>query len=159
MFENSRFITQSDKLHADLRLRYQSMYQSPCSTFYHSSIPLQGTWTSLPAAVYCSSLTTYTALRWHNPSVFLMQIFIPSWSHAAENRSSACWRPCWEGANSIPHYPRKTNSWSCIFQQWHPRRLGCGCCDYLFTSYRLWSGIVTVHILVGVQHSRWTFSI
>jgi len=32
--------------------------------------------------------------------VFLVLIFIPAWSHAAENWSSACWTPCWEDANS-----------------------------------------------------------
>jgi len=28
----------------------------------------------------------------HNTSVCLVLIFIPAWSHAAENRASACWR-------------------------------------------------------------------
>ena len=36
----------------------------------------------------------------HNASVFLVLIFIPARSYAAENRSSACWRPCSENASS-----------------------------------------------------------
>jgi len=39
-------------------------------------------------------------LERHNTSIFLVLIFIPARLHAAENRSSACWRPCWEDANS-----------------------------------------------------------
>jgi len=27
-------------------------------------------------------------------------IFIPARSHAVEDRSSSCWRPCWEDASS-----------------------------------------------------------
>jgi len=30
---------------------------------------------------------------------FSLLIFIPGWLHAAENRSSECWRPCSEDAN------------------------------------------------------------
>ena len=36
----------------------------------------------------------------HNISTFLVLVFIPAWSHAAENRSSTCWGPCWEDVNS-----------------------------------------------------------
>jgi len=35
-------------------------------------------------------------LERHNTSIFLVLIFVPAWSCAAENRSNACWRPCWE---------------------------------------------------------------
>jgi len=35
-------------------------------------------------------------LERHNTSIFLVLIFVPAWSHAAENRSNACWRLCWE---------------------------------------------------------------
>jgi len=36
----------------------------------------------------------------HNASVFLVLIFILARSHAAENRTSACWILCWEDASS-----------------------------------------------------------
>ena len=35
-------------------------------------------------------------LERHNTSSVLVLIFVPSWSHAAQNRSNACRRPCWE---------------------------------------------------------------
>jgi len=40
-------------------------------------------------------------LERQNVSVFVVLNFISAWSHAAENRSSACWRLCWEDASSI----------------------------------------------------------
>ena len=54
---------------------------------------------------------------------FLVLIFILAWSHAVENRSSACWRPCWEDASST-HSSEKVSGWSCRSQMWHPPRLG-----------------------------------
>ena len=41
-------------------------------------------------------------LKRHNTSVFLVLIFIPTWSHATESRSSACWRPSSQDASSWP---------------------------------------------------------
>ena len=35
-------------------------------------------------------------LKRQNTSIFFVLIFVLAWSHAAENRSNACWRPCWE---------------------------------------------------------------
>jgi len=35
-------------------------------------------------------------LERQNISVLYVLIFIPAWSHAAQNRSSTCWRPYWE---------------------------------------------------------------
>ena len=43
----------------------------------------------------------------HNTSVFLEMIFIPAWSHAAENRSNACWRPCCEDPRMQYQFVRK----------------------------------------------------
>jgi len=61
-----------------------------------------GTWSSPPAAVYCRSLAAYTALVfWRDITLrFLVLIFTPARSHAAENRWRACWRRCWEDASS-----------------------------------------------------------
>jgi len=36
----------------------------------------------------------------HTASLFSGLIFVPIWMHAAEKRSSAFWRPCWEIATS-----------------------------------------------------------
>ena len=94
---------------------------------------------STPAVVYFCSLAEYTALgvlRDIMPQSFLVLIFVPAWSHAAENRSNACWRPCWEDPRmqyQISIHPQRVNGSSCISQQWHLRRRICGC---LFDSYR-----------------------
>ena len=39
-------------------------------------------------------------LERHNITVILVLVSIPTWPHAAENRSSACWRLCWEDASN-----------------------------------------------------------
>ena len=44
-------------------------------------------------------------LQRNNTSIFLVLIFVPVVSHAAENRSNACWRPCWD----YPHMWYPTN--------------------------------------------------
>ena len=36
----------------------------------------------------------------YNTSVILVRIFIPARPHAVENRSSACWKLCWDDASS-----------------------------------------------------------
>ena len=46
-------------------------------------------------------------LERHNSSVVLVLNFIPAWSHAAGNWSSACWRPCSEDA-SITNRKKQT---------------------------------------------------
>jgi len=38
---------------------------------------------------------------------FLVLIFVPVWSHAAENRPNACWRPCWEDPHMQYQFVRK----------------------------------------------------
>jgi len=43
---------------------------------------------------------------------------------------------------------KKTKGWSCIFLQWHPRRLDC---DYLSDLYGLWRRMVTAHTLIEAQ--------
>jgi len=70
-------------------------------------------------------------------------IFIPAQSHAAESRSSACWRLYWEDASSTNSSAKSSlNDWSCSSQLWHTRRLGCDC---LSNACRLWRGVVTTH--------------
>ena len=44
--------------HKSIKLTHQSVYQSPCSAFCHTWIPLQGPWVSRPATVYCRLLAT-----------------------------------------------------------------------------------------------------
>jgi len=44
----------------------------------------------------------------HNTSVFLVLFFIPARWHAAENRSSACWKAYWADAGSTQP-PEKSN--------------------------------------------------
>jgi len=86
---------QSDKGHAELRLLYQSVNQSPCSVFRHSWIPLQGTWTSRPAAVYCRLLTANT--------MFGFWKYIIPWSFKADGWSCNFqqWHPPWLGCYSL----------------------------------------------------------
>ena len=38
---------------------------------------------------------------------FLVLMFVPAWSHAAENRSNACWRHCWEDPRMQYQFVRK----------------------------------------------------
>ena len=45
-------------------------------------------------------------LERHNTSVFLGLIFVPAWMHAAENRSSAFWRPCCEVVSSTKSFAK-----------------------------------------------------
>jgi len=78
-------------------------FNNPCinlsvSDFRHSWIPPQKTWTSLPAAVYFRSLAEYLPRACCETKYlhFIVLIFVPAWSHAAENWSNACWRSCWE---------------------------------------------------------------
>ena len=46
-------------------------------------------------------------LNRHNASIFLVLIFVPVWSHAAENRSNVCWKPCWEDSHIQYQFFRK----------------------------------------------------
>jgi len=46
-------------------------------------------------------------LERHNTSIFLELIFVPARSHAAENRSNACWRLCWEDPCMQNQFVRK----------------------------------------------------
>jgi len=48
-----------------------------------------------------------TALGRHNTSIFLELIFVRFWSHAAENRSNASWRPCWKDQRMQYQFVRK----------------------------------------------------
>jgi len=73
-------------------------------------------------------------LNRHNASILLELIFVPAWLHAAESRSNACWRHCWEDPRiAVPIRPQKANGSSWSSQQWHPRRRLCYC---LSNSYR-----------------------
>jgi len=44
---------------------------------------------------------------WETIPHFLVLIFVPAWSHAAENRSNACWRPFWEDPRMQSQFVRK----------------------------------------------------
>jgi len=81
-------------------------------------------------------------LERHNPSVFSVMIFIPALPHAAENRSSTCWRSCSE---NVPNSPQIANGRCCSLQT---RRFGC--CR-LSNSSRRWRGVVAAHTLIGVH--------
>ena len=50
-----------------------------------------------------------TTLPWASweTSIFLVLIFVPAWSPAAENRSNASWRPCWEDPRVQYQFIRK----------------------------------------------------
>jgi len=50
---------------------------------------------------------------------------------------------------AVANCPQKANSWSCSFQHWRSRSLGCDC---LSNSYRLWRRVVKTHTFVGIQH-------
>jgi len=85
-----------------------------------------------------------------NPALLLVLIFIGSWSHAAENRSTGCWRRCSEDANSNKS-SAKANFWSCTSEHRHSRPIGC---DRLSNLIKEW--VVAAHTPVGVQHPQWT---
>ena len=63
------------------------------------------------AAVYFRSRAEYTALGVLRDTIgylnFLVLIFVPAWPHAAENRSTACWRHCWEDPSMQYQFVRK----------------------------------------------------
>ena len=105
-----------------------------------------------PASLYCH---LQLALAWVSGETQHLGLSsancIPAWSHAAENRSSACWRRFSEGASS----PKSSATSKRLISQVltvTPRRLSC---YGLPNSYRLWKGAVTRHILVWVQQLRW----
>ena len=79
--------SRSDKAHVELRLLYRSVYSSRSAVRYLWTLR-QGTWTSRPAAVHCPLRAALTG--WRDVIPRLSDTVIPAWSHAAENRSSAC---------------------------------------------------------------------
>jgi len=70
-------------------------------------------------------------------------------SQTTENRLSACWRPCWEDGSTLK-LSAKANRWFCMFRQGQPR---CLSSDFIFNSYRLLEGVVTVHNFFWSQAS------
>jgi len=95
---------QSDKAHAELRLLYQSVYQSPRS---HSVARNINTTPRYLNFFNCCSVLLLTCsihclgfLERLNTPVFLVLIFIPGPSHAAKNCWSVYGRPCWKDASS-----------------------------------------------------------
>jgi len=80
----------------------------------------------------CCSVLSFTCrmhclgfVERHSTSILLVLIFILARSHAAENRSSACWRVLkWL---VVPNRPQKVNCWSCSSRLRHPHRLRCRC--------------------------------
>ena len=63
-----------------------------------------------------------------------MLIFIPARPYAAENRSSACWRPYWEDASCIKSFA-KSKRLICSSQLWQPPQLDCDCLSKSCTLY------------------------
>jgi len=59
----------------------------------------------------CISAHLQNTLPWRletqNTSIFLVLIFVPAWSHAVENRSKACGRPCWDDPRMQHQFVRK----------------------------------------------------
>jgi len=75
-----------------------------CAAFPWAWIPHQGI--CLNFSTCCSvlpltcSVHRLSFLERHNTLVLSVLILIPAWSHAEENISSACWRPCSEDESS-----------------------------------------------------------
>jgi len=75
----------------------------------------------------------------------VLLIFIPAWTHAAENRQSSCCGPV-ERMQIEPNLRQKVNDWSYSLQQWRACRFGCFC---LSNSCRLWRRMVTAYTPCG----------
>ena len=105
------FVTNSTGLKS-VKLRMSSHFSESRDPSYINTTPRYCTWTSPPAAVYCRLQETLPWAR-HNTSIFLVLILVPSSSHAAENRSNACWRPCCED-------PRMQHQFARAEQTVHP---------------------------------------
>jgi len=103
------------------------VYRYLWCAFRHSWILSQGAWTSPSALVYC---------RWH-----AVCIALSLWRDIL-TLSFKCWfsirlgctqqktgqvhvEGLVEKMETVPNRSLKENVWSCSFQQWHPRRLGC----------------------------------
>ena len=115
------------------------MYESLCSAFSHSWIPLQGTWTFPLAAVYCRSLAAYTDLGfWRDTLPRLFQC----WYLFRLGRTQLKTDQVHVEDPAAPNLPPKANDWSWSSQKWYTCRLGCDCLSNLF---RLWWGVVTSH--------------
>ena len=98
--------------HRAIKLTQNWLYfTNPCINFHVQSL-VNTTPRYLNFSTCCSVLSFICRihrlgfLERRSTSVFLLLIFIPAWSHAAENRSSACWRPCSEGASSTKSYAK-----------------------------------------------------
>jgi len=89
-------------------------FTNPCiNPFVPTSVTLNTTPRCLNVST-CYSVFLLTCrihclgcLERHNTSIFLVLNFVPAWSHAAENRSNACWRPCWEDLRMQYQFVRK----------------------------------------------------
>jgi len=129
----------SNNAHAELRLLFQSVYQSFCSDFHHSWISPQGTWTSPPAAVYFRTLTENTALgvlRDTMPQNFQCW-FSFLLSHTQQKTDQMRAEDCWEDPRmQYQIRPLKANDSSYSSQQWHPRRRVCACLSQLCPTHR-----------------------
>jgi len=129
--------TQSNKIHAELRLLYQSVYQSLCSHFRHSWIPPQGTWTSSPVAVYFRTLAEYIdmgALRDTIPQSFQWWFSFLLGLTQQQTDQMRAEDPVEKihACSMLPiRPPQKANGSSCCSQQWHPRRRVSDCLSQL----------------------------
>jgi len=87
---------------------------------------------SFTCSIYCIGF-----IEGHNTSIVMVLIFIPGRSHAAENRSSACWRSCSEDASSTKSSAKKEKL-ILQFQIVTSHSLRCDC---LSNSCRTWIGV------------------
>jgi len=91
---------------------FPSVYQSPCTAFRHSWIPPQerrylnfsACCCALPRT--CSEHCLGFVERRAQYLGFLVLIFIPAWSHAAENGPNSRWRPI-QNMQAVPNRPQK----------------------------------------------------
>ena len=85
------------------------MYQCLCSDFvtreYHPKVLER---LHLLRCIFAHVQNTLPWASWETQyHKFLVLIFVPAWSHAAENRSSAWWRTCWEDLRMQYQFVRK----------------------------------------------------
>ena len=171
----------------ELRFPAESVYQSLCFDFHHPRcLNFSKCYSVFPhtCRIHCLG-----RIERNNTYVLLVLIFIPAWSHAAEN---ACLRPCCEDvsgtklsakvkgslavSNSDILVDSSVTVYPMYIDQGTPHILGEGYISYCIRvrgpdifrkvivlnwrpRYRLSRGVVTVHTLVGVQHPRWADAI
>ena len=142
-FKNSSFAVLENRKtpfcdHETIKLTQNHVsFTNPCTNLH---VPFSVTCEYHPKAfelldlLQCIAAYLQHGLTWISgeTSVFLALILALAWSHAAANRSSACWRPYSEAASSTESCAkRKLSTLQLTTYSW----LGCEC---TFNSNRLW---------------------